>query len=140
MNKARNRTQGLHPGFTLIELLVVVTIIVILLAMLTPALDKAIYQAELVKCGANLHVTGSALLTYALHNNRNYPPRVVASWGDLPTTLSIKSSAFVLDERPPLNGYISITRTLNDPLTAAVNLETANPDTYVHGTYARWYS
>ena len=40
-------------AFTLIELLVVVTIIVVLLAMLTPALDKAIYQAELAVCGAH---------------------------------------------------------------------------------------
>src|ERR1041385_7046662 len=48
-------------AFTLIELLVVVTIIVVLLALLTPALDRAIYRAELLRCGANQKGTGEAL-------------------------------------------------------------------------------
>ena len=44
-----------HPSpraFTLIELLVVVTIIVAPLALLSPALDKAIYEADLPAWGA----------------------------------------------------------------------------------------
>jgi len=37
-----------------IELLVVITIIVVLLSLLAPALDKAIYRAELPRCAASL--------------------------------------------------------------------------------------
>ena len=44
-------------GFTLIELLVVITIIVILLALLVPAINKGIYAAELAKCGSQLKGT-----------------------------------------------------------------------------------
>ena len=44
-------------AFTLIELLVVITIIVILLALLVPAINKGIYAAELAKCGSQLKGT-----------------------------------------------------------------------------------
>src|SRR5207253_2093486 len=57
----RGRIVHIHRnGFTLIELLVVVTVIVALLAMLAPALDKAVYQAELAVCAANLRTIASA--------------------------------------------------------------------------------
>src|ERR1041385_1165125 len=67
-----------RKGFTLIELLVVVTIIVVLLAMLTPALDQAIYQAELAKCMGNLKVIGTGAMVYAAGNRRHYPYRGLA--------------------------------------------------------------
>ena len=39
-----------QSAFTLVELMVVITIIVLLLALMMPALDKAVYQAELASC------------------------------------------------------------------------------------------
>ena len=42
-------------AFTLVELLVVITIIVILLVLLAPAMDRAIYQADLLACATNLN-------------------------------------------------------------------------------------
>jgi prepilin-type N-terminal cleavage/methylation domain-containing protein len=52
-------------GFTIVELLVVITIIVVLLALLMPGLDRAIYQAELAVCGSRLKSLGAAVSTYA---------------------------------------------------------------------------
>jgi len=61
-----------HCGFTLVELLVVITTIVVLLALLTPAMDKAIYRAEQVRCLANIKGQYTAITTYAFDNKRSY--------------------------------------------------------------------
>ena len=67
----------MHPrtAFTLVELLVVIAIIVILLALLAPAMDQAMYQAELAVCGAKVRGIGLAATVYATHNKRSYPDR-----------------------------------------------------------------
>jgi len=62
-------------AFTLIELLVVVTIIVVLLALLVPAMDKAIYQAELSVCAARQDAIATGVIQYALDFKRWYPNR-----------------------------------------------------------------
>src|SRR5688572_31835379 len=53
-------------AFTLVELLVVVTIIVILLALLTPAIDKAMEHATRAVCAATLHSWPMAMGQYAM--------------------------------------------------------------------------
>ena len=68
------RAVGCHEGFTLIELLVVITIIVVLLALLTPSLDKAVEQAERVRCMTNQRGIGLALRLYANDNQGRLPP------------------------------------------------------------------
>lgn len=62
-------------AFTLIELLVVMTIIVVLLALLTPALDRAVYSAELATCAARQDAAASGVITYAMSYKRYYPHR-----------------------------------------------------------------
>ena len=60
-------------GFTLIELLVVVTIIVVLLAMLVPAMGKALETSSRVSCAAELHQISVSCLSYATDNDRLLP-------------------------------------------------------------------
>jgi prepilin-type N-terminal cleavage/methylation domain-containing protein/prepilin-type processing-associated H-X9-DG protein len=55
-----------HLGFTLVELLVVVAIIVVLLALLVPSLDKAMGSARSAICLANAHVWTVAMRQYSL--------------------------------------------------------------------------
>lgn len=62
-------------AFTLVELLVVVTIIVVLLSLLAPAMDTAIYQAELAVCGTSQRATAAGAIAYAMGSARRYPDR-----------------------------------------------------------------
>src|SRR5687767_1042700 len=69
------RRSYMRRAFTLIELLVVVTIIVVLLALLTPALDRAIYVAELALCGTHARGIAVSVQSYAAAHKRFYPYR-----------------------------------------------------------------
>jgi prepilin-type N-terminal cleavage/methylation domain-containing protein len=71
----KKRLMKPHAGFTLIELLVVVAIIVVLLALIVPALDRAINAANLTRCATNLKSIGGGAIQYATANKRNYPYR-----------------------------------------------------------------
>jgi len=117
----------LRSAFTLVELLVVITIVVILLALLAPALDKAIYQAELALCAARLHGVGTGMISYATAQKRRYPNRtfVQSNAGTWPNQLNAAN----LDVRPLLREYLSINASLNCPLAPAqVDLDTRRRD------------
>jgi prepilin-type N-terminal cleavage/methylation domain-containing protein len=128
-------------AFTLIELLVVVTVIVTLLALLTPALDRAIYQAELVVCAANKGALGTAVITYAHEHKRHYPYRQhLANEYSVPLIINYTLFGSRMDDRPMLRPYVSINKLLNDPLSEEVELEAAGPDVITYAGYNLWFS
>jgi prepilin-type N-terminal cleavage/methylation domain-containing protein len=112
----------MRSAFTLVELLVVITIIVVLLALLAPALDQAIYQAELAVCGTRLRTMGTATIQYALANRRFYMERVLQA-----QPAQLRSNAANTDFRPALARAFPV-NTLNDPLVRAVDITSNFPD------------
>lgn len=60
--------------FTLIELLIVIAVIVILAALLLPALNRARETAKTIKCTSNLKQLGTMLVMYMNSNNDCFPP------------------------------------------------------------------
>src|SRR6476661_7436642 len=64
MNQSITPKRGGRTAFTLVELLVVIAIIALLIAILLPVLGKVREQANRVKCAANLHSIGQALVMY----------------------------------------------------------------------------
>jgi len=98
-------------AFTIIELLVVVTVIVVLLALLLPAMSRAIVQAQLVVCQAsNLRTISEACNLYAADNKRTYPNNrpVDYAWD----ALFLKNPDANFDMRPLFRPYVP----LPDPL------------------------
>ncbi len=65
------RTQD---GFTLVELLVVISIIAVLLALLAPAMDKAINVSEKAVCGTRINQIGAGNFQYAMDHKRRLVP------------------------------------------------------------------
>jgi prepilin-type N-terminal cleavage/methylation domain-containing protein len=141
-------------AFTLVELLVVITIIVILLALLTPALDQAIYQAELATCGARLKGIAGGVSLYAVDYQRKYPHRPGASGdpGFKPNNIYIGNAWEDVrednpqfgradqDDRVSLQGYLSVNGHLNDPLSPAeVDFEGSAAQTQIEVSYHLWF-
>ena len=128
-------------GFTLIELLVVVTIIVVLLALLTPALDRAIYKAELTADAANIKGIGTALGIYAMQNGRQYPYRYYASgqsdssWW--PQWIA-RPGTDLDDVRRMLHDIVGY-KSYNDPLGGGADFDpVATAGSQVLGNYPIW--
>ncbi len=69
--------QGDRRGFTLIELLVVISILVLLISLLLPALRQARETAHTVVCLSNLRQIAMALQGYRNDNRNLAPPNYV---------------------------------------------------------------
>jgi prepilin-type N-terminal cleavage/methylation domain-containing protein len=128
-------------GFTIVELLVVITIIVVLLALLTPALDKAIYQAELAACGATQRGVATGVTSYAMGQNRRYPSRRAI---EVNRTLALikegNPGGSGWDDRDRLRPYMGM-NSLLDPLCNKVDFGAdQNPSpAWVYVSYAPWF-
>lgn len=66
-------TRRPGDGFTLAELLVVIAIITVLLSLLLPSLQRAMFMTRLVTCNSNLRQIAIGLTTYATDYNGLYP-------------------------------------------------------------------
>ncbi len=129
-------------GFTLIELLVVVAIIALLLSLLMPAMDKAIYQAELVQCGARQRGIANASIHYAFDHNRRYPDRRDPAWKLNSLILQVGGEASMAqnnwDLRPAFYpNYLPSFAFFVDPVTNAIDVsyEANSPDCQIFSDY-----
>ena len=155
-NRATFHAQGAGAGrqaigrcaraFTLVELLVVITIMTVLLAMLAPALDQAVYQAELTVCGSRLKAAGAGVTLYAFDSKRYYPYRaIVREFTQAPainqTDLALIDPAERYDDRNRLKGHLSVNGSLQCPLGAELDLEIdSSMNTNVTAPYTMWWS
>lgn len=78
----RSARASRHRAFTLTELLVVIAILVVLCALLLPAVQNARVQARNVNCASNLRQVGLAMINYAAANDEALPytPPGVGNW------------------------------------------------------------
>jgi len=130
----------LARAFTLIELLVVITIIVVLLALLAPALDIAVYQAQLATCGgAQVRGLGTAATVYASDHKRWYPHRT----GHVGEPLLIRNPGATppYDLRQTLKDYVPLKMYL-DPLLGSLDLsdEANREDTLLYANYNFYFA
>ena len=144
------RAAPWRSAFTLVELLVVVTIIVVLLAMLSPALSRAIYAAHITQCGAQQKTTANGVIQYAFDFKKYYPDSQLPRQEDANRTVPVNlvagasnpgSRFHAIDLRPELKGYVQVNKQLMDPLSQPVNLEdpTLDGQTQVGCSYPMWF-
>jgi prepilin-type N-terminal cleavage/methylation domain-containing protein len=135
----------MKSAFTLVEILVVIAIIAVLIAMLTPALEKAVYQAELTGCAARLKAIASTAMIYAADQRRHYPHRsgVHSTSGDVswwPDQIRDPREG-VHDDREEIQAYVDYNKVLNDPLTGTVDFtrDGSNGGTFILSSYELYY-
>ena len=135
-------------GFTLVELLVVVAIVVVLLALLMPALDRAVYEAELAVCGSQNRNIASGVIGYAMDKRRSYPDRggvtnpPPSPLGSQPVDVAFSIGATTyFDDRSKLRGYVSMGRSghLMCPLTGRIDVEAAHSNSWTMSPYALYF-
>ncbi len=72
------KSQWKQRAFTLVEMLVVMAIMLILAAILIPALNRAKEYGRAARCGSNLRQLQVAVLNYA--GDDGHMPRAYSSW------------------------------------------------------------
>lgn len=92
-----NSGKSRKYNFTIIELLIVVSIIVILVALLLPALNKARERGKAIACLNNLKEVSHVMLFYA----DDWNGYSVYSQGGKPWTTVLKESGYVKNFRLP---------------------------------------
>ncbi len=122
-------------GFTVVELLVVISITILLIALLLPALSRARYTTRLAVCRSRLKQTGAGVLSYTNDFNGHYPHRPGVPSGWKPNRLTSGS----VDDRVALRGYIAINDLLNCPLTGRIDIDGSPQSIPTYSTYHLWF-
>jgi prepilin-type processing-associated H-X9-DG protein/prepilin-type N-terminal cleavage/methylation domain-containing protein len=73
MSPAKLLFRRRRLAFTFVELLVVMAIIALLVALVSPAYERAMASARSAKCASNLRAIGVAVAQAATDNNNEYP-------------------------------------------------------------------
>ena len=124
-------------AFTLVELRVVITIIVVLLSLLTPAMDQAIYRAELAVCSSRLKGIANGMSVYAAQYSRFLPYNKAHANNQTWHGPLIQLDSISVDIRPILSPFLPIQHILFDPMVKPQDIETdAIPQMY--GSYSLW--
>src|SRR5688572_1271639 len=89
-------------GFTLVELLLVIGIIAVLIAILLPAVRKAMEQANAIKCQSNLRSMMQACLTFAA-DYKGHLPGLDSDYGEAEFWRRCVYSGPALGTPPPAN-------------------------------------
>ena len=140
--------RPIPPAFSLVELLVVITIIVILLALLTPALDQAIYQAELTSCAARTRSIAQGVTFYAGDARRFYPYRPTVDLYPGMTAMGWLNNGWDnltserADDRPVFRSHIPVNASLNCPLNGWTDIEGSRREptiTFTYSQYSLWF-
>ncbi|MFO0812756.1 MAG: DUF1559 domain-containing protein [Gemmatales bacterium] len=124
-------------GFTLVELLVVVAIIILLLAMIIPAVQRVRESANRVTCANNLRTIGQAIHLYLKASGNRFPsgggdtspspPRVLTVAG-VPTTGALQTYGWMYQILPYLEHDVAWKLTRNvvvpsgNPYTPALDV------------------
>lgn len=130
-----------NSAFTLIELLVVVTIIVVLLSLLMPAMGKAVYRSQLLNCGAGpMRMMTLGVTQYAVDYKRWYPDRDILNTKRRETVTYLPAMALAypaqgFDSRPPLRGRFDINKAVQCPFNEPVEMAETEPDINVEASY-----
>jgi len=132
-------------AFTLVELLVVITIIVVLLALLMPAMSRAVYEAQLTVCSTQLRNIGAGVTSYAMENRQYYPDRALLetayNW-DQPALLRYhpaSAPARTVDQRPTLRKALpDLNKQLNDPLAGQIDIDQSDAQ-WIFTPYNLWW-
>jgi prepilin-type N-terminal cleavage/methylation domain-containing protein len=114
----------MRKAFTLVELLVVVAILALLIALLTPTLNKARYQTKLVLCKNQMSQMSFGILTYTNDYRGKFPD---GAWGRRdPTSIGMieSGSGFTraegdFDLRPAFRKYFGV-QNLNEIMKCPV--------------------
>jgi type II secretory pathway pseudopilin PulG len=131
VHSPKNRSTG----FTIMELLIVICIMLILSALIVPAVNKSKEMARRTYCLNNLRTLGVALIVYAEDYHGDFPPD-----GAPPNTwASYIYPTYVKDERLfdcPTHEYVGTVATGADYwYRAGLNTHTSPPNSLLIGDY-----